>query len=97
MMSYQMTAEEYMRVQLATKHESYTHRHWPQEVVRAIAGAELNPVAQPPRRPAPAGLSWYVKSVRSRLRLARLRRRCREAGSTVARAGASGARPCGNS
>jgi hypothetical protein len=87
MMSNQMTAEEYMRVELATKHESYSHRYWPQEVVRAIAGAEINPAAQPPRRSAPAGLSRRLKGVRSRLRLARLRRRRREAGGTEDRAG----------
>ena len=82
-MSYRMTAEEYRSVELATKHESYAHRHWPQEVLRAIAGAEVTAAALAapgPRRPAPAGLSRRLKGVRSRLRLARLRRRRREAG-----------------
>ncbi len=75
MMSYRMTAEEYLRVELATKRESYSHRRWPEEVVRAIAGAEVISGPGEPRCAAHAVPSRRLRAIRFRLRLARLRRR----------------------
>lgn len=37
----QLTADEYLGVELATRGESYTHRRWPHEVVRALVAADV--------------------------------------------------------
>ena len=47
----QLTPEEVAAVALATKGESYAHRHWPEEVVRAFASAPVVTTTGPPTRP----------------------------------------------
>jgi hypothetical protein len=70
----QLTPEDYEMVNLATRHECYTHRHWPHEVLRAIVGAEVIPPAHGQHRAAqPAGRR--LRGIRLRLRLSRLRSR----------------------
>ena len=53
----QLTPEEASAVALATKGESYSHRHWPEVVVRAFASAPVvratGPQARPVSRPHP--------------------------------------------
>lgn len=73
-MPNQLTAEDYQMVELATKHECYTHRLWPHDVIRAIAGAEIIPPAGEQHRAAqPTGRR--LRGIRSRLRLTRSRAR----------------------
>ena len=36
-----LTPDEVSAVALATKGESYAHRHWPEEVVRAVINASM--------------------------------------------------------
>ena len=69
-MPNQLTAEDYEMVNLATKHECYSHRHWPHDVVRAIVSAEVIPPASAPHRAAPHH-GRRLRGIRSRLRLAR--------------------------
>jgi hypothetical protein len=63
----QLTPEEVSAVDLATKGESYAHRHWPPEVVRAVIDAAL--VRAGDTRPAePRRTSTWVKAFRPRFR-----------------------------
>jgi len=41
MLKRQLTPEEVIAVSLATKGESYDHRRWPEDVVRAFASAQV--------------------------------------------------------
>ena len=63
----QLTAEEYLRVLLATRSESYTHRRWPLDVVRAVAAADLVEAGGGRRAVAPL-VANPVKALGSRLR-----------------------------
>lgn len=40
-MSKPLTPEEVVQVSLATRRECYAHRHWPEEVVKAFAAAQV--------------------------------------------------------
>ena len=51
MLKRQLTPEEVNAVALATKGESYDHRRWPEEVVRAFATAPVVTARQPHARP----------------------------------------------
>ena len=53
MVKKQLTPEEMTALSLATKGESYDHRRWPVEVVRAFASAPVITARQP--RPRPVG------------------------------------------
>ena len=64
-----LTAEEYQSVQLATRGESYAHRRWPQEVVRAVAAADVVITGEARRAANP------LQALGSRLRAWRGRRR----------------------
>ena len=62
-----LTPEEVTAVTLATKGESYSHRHWPEEVVRTIVKADL--VKASDGQPAePRRAAIRVKALRARLR-----------------------------
>ena len=77
-----LTPEEVSAVNLATKGESYAHRHWPEEVVRAVLAAHI--VKAGDVRPAePRRAATRVKALRARLR-ARLMRRRGRAGDLAA-------------
>ncbi len=52
MVKNQLTPEEITAVSLATKGESYDHRRWPEEVVRAFASAPVITARQPHARPS---------------------------------------------
>lgn len=58
MIKKQLTPEELSAVSLATKGESYDHRRWPEEAVRAFASAPVitarPPQARPGGRPHPS-------------------------------------------
>jgi hypothetical protein len=86
----QVSEDEYLRVYLATKRESYSHRRWPPDVVRAIIGAQIITAEAPPDSPSSA-VARRVKRIRFRLRLARLRAG-RAGASNLIKAGA-GASP----
>jgi hypothetical protein len=67
MASRQLTPEEDTAVNLFTKGESYSHRHWPPEVVRAVIKADL--VKAGDGRPAePRRAAIRVKALRARFR-----------------------------
>jgi len=51
MLKKQLTHEEMDALSLATKGESYDHRRWPVEVVRAFASAPVITARQPRTRP----------------------------------------------
>ena len=69
-----LTPEEVAAVALATKGESYAHRHWPEEVVRAFINADL--VRAGDGQPAEARRTTVrVKALRARLRAMRMARR----------------------
>ena len=51
MLKMQLTPEEMTALSLATKGESYDHRRWPVEVVRAFASAPVITARQPRTRP----------------------------------------------
>ena len=75
----QLTPEEVSAVALATKGESYSHRHWPEEVVRAVINADL--VKAGDGRPAePRRAAVRVKALRARLRARLMARRGRAGG-----------------
>ena len=71
----QITPAEVAAVALATKGESYAHRRWPLEVVRAVINADL--VRAGDGQPAePRRAALRVKALRARLRaMRRVRRR----------------------
>ena len=73
-MPKQLTAEDYEIVDLATRNERYTHRHWPHDVLRAIVGADVIPPTREQRRAAPP-TGRRLRGIRLRFRLARLRNR----------------------
>ena len=50
MLKKQLTPEEMNTLSLATKGESYDHRRWPVEVVRAFASAPIITARQPRTR-----------------------------------------------
>ena len=50
MMKKPLTPEETTDVSLATKGESYHHRRWPEEVVRAFAAAQVITAREPQGR-----------------------------------------------
>ncbi len=71
-MPRQLTQEECIRLQLAAKGESRSHRHWPPDVVRAFAGAETAQTADASsRRAAPCRVARRIESIRWRLRASR--------------------------
>jgi hypothetical protein len=70
----QLTAEDYQLVDLATKHECYSHRHWPREVLRAIVSAEVIPPSCEQRSAAPR-FRRRLRDIRLRLGLRRLKTR----------------------
>ena len=51
MVKKQLTSEEMTALSLATKGESYDHRRWPAEVVRAFASATVVTARRPQTRP----------------------------------------------
>ena len=78
----QLTPEEFLAVNLATKGESYAHRRWPEEVVRAVIKTDL--VKASATQPAePRRAATRVKALRARFR-AMLRGRRRRTGSLAA-------------
>jgi hypothetical protein len=81
----QLTAEDYLRVQLATRGESYSHRRWPQEVVRAVAASDLVKAGED-RLAGPRRIAMRVNTISSRLcaRLGARRRRGAEGLSIAA-------------
>lgn len=62
-----LTADEYLRVQLATRGESYAHRRWPLDVVRAVAAAALVKAGEA-HRVETRRAAHPVKTLGSRLR-----------------------------
>ena len=75
----QLTPEEVSAVNLATKGESYSHRHWPPDVVSALIKADL--VKAGDTRPAePRRTAIRVKALRARLRAKLMGRRGRTGG-----------------
>ena len=71
-MQKELTREDYMRLELVTKGESFRHRRWPPEVVRALAGVEAATATEEKR-----GAVWHVagrrlEGVRAHLRASRL-------------------------
>jgi hypothetical protein len=78
----QLTPEEDSAVNLVTKGESYSHRHWPEEVIRAVIAAHI--VKAGDVRPAePRRAATRVKALRARLR-AMVGSRRRRTGSLAA-------------
>jgi len=76
MVSRQITPEEDTAVNLVTKGESYSHRHWPPEVVRAVINADLVEVGD--TQPAePRRAAARVQALRARLYAMRRARRRR--------------------
>ena len=76
MVQKQLTPEEVSAVDLATKGESYSHRHWPPEVVRAVINAGI--VKAGDARPAePYRAATRVKTLRACLHAMRGARRRR--------------------
>ena len=74
-----LTPEEISAVDLATKGESYSHRRWPEEVVRAVINADL--VRAGDGRPADSRRAAIrVKALRARLRAKFMVRRRRTRG-----------------
>ncbi len=74
-----LTPEEVSAVNLVTKGESYSHRHWPPEVVRAVINADLVKAAD--GRPAePRRAAIRVKALRARLRAKLMARHGRTGG-----------------
>jgi hypothetical protein len=77
-----LTPEEVSAVALVTKGESYSHRHWPPEVVRVITNADIVKASDGlPSEPRRATIR--VKALRACLRI-RLLRRCGDTGRLVA-------------
>ena len=77
-----LTPAEVSAVDLVTKGESYAHRHWSEEVVRAVINADLVEAGDIP--PAePRRTATRVKALRACLR-ARLMRRRGRAGDLAA-------------
>lgn len=67
MLSRPLTPEEDTAVNLVTKGESYSHRHWPQEVVRAVINADLAQAGE--TRPGePRRAATWVTAVFMRMR-----------------------------
>ena len=65
--SRRLTPEEVLAVNLATKGESYSHRHWPEEVVKAVINAD--PVEAGDTQPAePRLTAAWVKASAARFR-----------------------------
>ena len=82
MVQKRLTPAEVATVDLATKGECYAHRHWPEEVVRAVIAAHI--VKAGDVRPAePRRAATRVKALRARLR-ARLMRHRGRAGDLAA-------------
>ena len=52
MVCNRLTPEDVTAVDLVTKGESYAHRRWPEEVVRAFASAEVVTAKGPQRQEA---------------------------------------------
>ena len=67
MLKKQITPEEMNALSLATKGESYDHRRWPAEVVRAFASAPVITARQPRarsigrRHPSTFRLTWPLR------------------------------------
>ena len=75
----QLTPAEISAVDLVTKGESYAHRRWPEEVVRAVINADLVEAGDIP--PAePRRTATRVKALRARLRAKLMSRRRRTGG-----------------
>ena len=76
MASKRLTPEEVTAVDLATKGESYSHRHWPPGVVRAVIAADI--VKAGDTRPEePRRAAVQLKALRARLHAIRRARRGR--------------------
>ena len=66
-MTKPLKPEEFADVLLVTKGESYNHRRWPEEVVRAFASAQVITAKVPHcraadrERPAAAGLTRFLR------------------------------------
>ncbi len=66
-----LTDEDYTRVQLATKRESFSHRSWGYEVIKAFAGADVITRRVAQRDPKPRTAAHQLKKIRARLRRTR--------------------------
>ena len=74
-----LTPAEVAAVALATKGESYAHRRWPEDVVRAVITADL--VRAGDGQPAePRRAALRLKALRARLRARLMGRRGRTGG-----------------
>jgi hypothetical protein len=62
-----LTPEEVSAVNLVTKGESYSHRHWPEEVVKAVINADLVEAGDV-LPPEPRRAAIRVRALRVRLR-----------------------------
>ena len=72
-MQKQLTQEECVRLQLAAKGESRSHRHWPPDVGRTIAGAQTAQAADVTRYGAAYRVARRIEAIRWRLRASRLK------------------------
>ena len=82
MAQQQLTPAEVSAVALATRGESYSHRHWPPEVVRAVIAADLIKAGEG-RRAEPRRAATRFQSLGARLR-AKLGGRRRSTGALAA-------------
>lgn len=71
-MQKELTKEDYVRLELVTKGESLRHRHWPPEVVRALAGGEAVTATDEKRGAVWHGAGRRLEGIRARLRASRL-------------------------
>jgi hypothetical protein len=78
-----LTDEDYLRVQLATKRESFSHRTWDYQAVKAFASADVITGYVAQRDPKARTASHHLKKISARLR--RLRS---TAGATIQEASA---------
>ncbi len=63
-----LTDEDYLRVQLATKRESYSHQNWGHDVIRAFARADVITNNDAQKDIKPRTTAYRLKEIRARLR-----------------------------
>ena len=65
-----LTDEDVLKVSIATKRESYTHRRWPHDVVRAFASGGVIAASRGRHDSASHPVTRRLARIRSRIRLA---------------------------
>ena len=80
----QPAGDDAVRITPATKGESYAHRRWPHDVVRAFAAAELATAERAGHDPWAHRVGRRVRRIRARLRSSHFKVRGRGAAGVAA-------------